>query len=92
MNVIVTNHVNWHIENLRSDRENTGNLKRKLEWVPCIIVLFITKCLLSDEFDNKNNSTILLTTKFEMIHEPCIRGFQVALDIHRRCFQVSKGL
>ena len=24
--VIVTNHVNWHRENLRLDRENTGNL------------------------------------------------------------------
>ena len=35
MYVIVTNHVNWHRENLRSDRENTGNLKMKFEWVPC---------------------------------------------------------
>ena len=32
--VIVTNHVNWHRENLRSDRENTGNLKMQFEWVP----------------------------------------------------------
>ena len=36
MYVIVTNHVNWHRENLRSDRENTGNLKTQFEWVPCI--------------------------------------------------------
>ena len=35
MYVIVTNHVNWHRENLPSDRENTGNLKMKFEWVPC---------------------------------------------------------
>ena len=34
MNVIVTNHVNWHRENLRSDRENTGNSKTQFEWVP----------------------------------------------------------
>ena len=27
MDVKVTNYVNWHRENLRSDRENTGNLK-----------------------------------------------------------------
>ena len=33
MYVIVTNHVNWHRENLRSDRENTGNLKTQFEWV-----------------------------------------------------------
>ena len=32
--VIVTNHVNWHRENLQSDRENTGNLKMQFEWVP----------------------------------------------------------
>ena len=32
--VIVTNYVNWHRENLRSDRENTGNLKIQFEWVP----------------------------------------------------------
>ena len=39
MYVIVTNHVNWHRENLQSDMEknweNTGNLKMKFEWVPC---------------------------------------------------------
>ena len=35
MYVIVTNHVNWHRENLLSDRENTGNLKTHFEWVPC---------------------------------------------------------
>ena len=34
--VIVTNYVNWHRENLRSDRENTGNLKIQFEWVPCV--------------------------------------------------------
>ena len=34
--VIVTNDVNWHRENLRLDRENTGNLKIQFEWVPCI--------------------------------------------------------
>ena len=37
--VIVTNHVNWHRENLCSDREknkeNTGNLKMQFERVPC---------------------------------------------------------
>ena len=32
---IVTNRVNWHKGNLRSDRENTGNSKMKFEWVPC---------------------------------------------------------
>ena len=36
--VIVTNHVNWHRENLQSgrekNRENTGNLKMQFEWVP----------------------------------------------------------
>ena len=36
MYVILTNHVNWHRENLWSDRENTGNLKIQFEWVPCI--------------------------------------------------------
>ena len=35
MYVIVTNDVNWHRENLRSDRENTENLKMQFEWVPC---------------------------------------------------------
>ena len=34
MYVIVTNHVNWHRENLQSDRENTGNSKTQFEWVP----------------------------------------------------------
>ena len=29
--VILTNYVNWHRENLRSDRENTGNLKIQFE-------------------------------------------------------------
>ena len=29
--VIVTNHVRWHRENMRSDRENTGNLKMQFE-------------------------------------------------------------
>ena len=33
MYVIVTNHVNWHRENLLSDRENTGNSKTQFEWV-----------------------------------------------------------
>ena len=33
--MIVTNHVNWHRENLWPDRENTGNLKMQFEWVPC---------------------------------------------------------
>ena len=32
--VILTNYVNCHRENLRSDRENTGNLKIQFEWVP----------------------------------------------------------
>ena len=32
MYVILTNHVNWHKENLRSDRENTGTLKIQFEW------------------------------------------------------------
>ena len=32
---IVTNHVNWHRENLQSDGENTGNMKIHIEWVPC---------------------------------------------------------
>ena len=36
MYVILTNYVNWHRENLRSDRENTGNLKIQFEWVPCL--------------------------------------------------------
>ena len=32
--VCVTNYVNWHRENLWSDRENSGNLKIQFEWVP----------------------------------------------------------
>ena len=36
MCVIVTTYVNWHRENFRLDRENTGNLKIQFEWVPCI--------------------------------------------------------
>ena len=35
--VIVTNHENWHRENLRPDRANTGNLKMQFEWVPCTV-------------------------------------------------------
>ena len=38
MYVIVTNHVNWHRENLQLDRENTGNLKIHFEWVPCLFM------------------------------------------------------
>ena len=37
VSVIVTNHVNWHRENLQSGREKkgkTGNLKMQFEWVP----------------------------------------------------------
>ena len=30
--LIVTNHVNWHKENLQADRENTGNLKMQFEY------------------------------------------------------------
>ena len=33
--ILVTNYVNWHRENLRLDRENTGNLRIQFEWVPC---------------------------------------------------------
>ena len=40
---ILTNYVNWHRENLRSDRENTGNLKIQLEWVPWVIFLKYAK-------------------------------------------------
>ena len=32
--IIVTNHANWHGE-ICTDRENTGNLKMRFEWVPC---------------------------------------------------------
>ena len=32
--VILTNYVNWDRGKLRSDRENTGNLKIQFEWVP----------------------------------------------------------
>ena len=35
MYVILTNYVNWHRENLQSDRENSGNLKIQFEWGPC---------------------------------------------------------
>ena len=35
VHVIVTNHVNWHRDNLRSDRENTGNLKMQFDRRPC---------------------------------------------------------
>ena len=34
--VIVTNHVNWHRENLQLDREKTGKTQGQYEWVPCI--------------------------------------------------------
>ena len=33
MYVIVTNYVNWHGKNLRSDMGNTGNLKIQFEWL-----------------------------------------------------------
>ena len=32
----MTNYVNWHRENLRSDRENTGNLKYNLSGYPVL--------------------------------------------------------
>ena len=35
--IIVTNYVNWHRENLRLDREKTGNFKIQFEWVPCVL-------------------------------------------------------
>ena len=35
MYVIVTNDLNWHRENLLSNREKTGNLKMQFERVPC---------------------------------------------------------
>ena len=44
MYVIVTNHVNWHSENLQPDRENrekTGNLKRNLSGYPVQILHLI---------------------------------------------------
>ena len=43
MYVIVTNHVNWDRENLQSDRENTGFLKMKFEWVPWLFLLISDK-------------------------------------------------
>ena len=50
MYVIVTNHVNWHRENLLSDRENTGNLKIQFEWVPCSVGIKYTYLfLISDD-------------------------------------------
>ena len=44
MYVIVTNHVNWHRENLQSDRENTGNSQMQFEWVPVYFFKFIIIC------------------------------------------------
>ena len=43
--IIVTNHINWHRDNLRLDTKNTGNLKMNFEWLPCMGIL--TKELLS---------------------------------------------
>ena len=40
MYAVVTNHVNWHMENLWSDRESTGNLKMKFEWMPCLALQY----------------------------------------------------
>ena len=33
--IIATNYVNCHRENLRENRESTGNLKIQFEWVLC---------------------------------------------------------
>ena len=33
--------LNWHRGNLQSDREKTGNLKIKFEWVPCFFFILI---------------------------------------------------
>ena len=38
MYCIVPNHIKWHGENLRSDRENTGNFKEhKCKLICCLI-------------------------------------------------------
>ena len=47
MYVIVTNHVNWHRENLRLDRENIGILKCNLSGHPVVFcgkVVFNLTC------------------------------------------------
>ena len=67
MYVIVTNHVNWHKENLLSDRENTGNLKIQFEWVPC------SMCALPSYIDGRI---------FEVAHSILHLGKNVSLVFH----------
>ena len=63
MYVIVTNDVNWHRENLRSDRENTGNLKTQFEWVPWVNQFIAFYKLLQNSIGsgllNENDDAIL---------------------------------
>ena len=58
MYVIVTNPEDWHRDNLQSNRENTGNLKMKFEWVPCQ-VLDLEWRMEEGEGGGTPNSTIL---------------------------------
>ena len=72
MYVIVTNHVNWHRENLRSDWEKAGNLKVQFEWCPSIASYYsgrTGKGTLKKSFPDDNFETCL---KQKYLHTPTI--------------------
>ena len=48
MYVIVANHVNWHMKNLLSDRENTGKFKMQFKWGPWNKFLIKIHCTCHD--------------------------------------------
>ena len=47
MYVIVTNHVNWHRENLRSDKKYTGNYYCNLSGYPVYLLLYYSVSVMS---------------------------------------------
>ena len=81
MYVIFTNHVNLHRESLWSDREKTGNtgkLKMKFEWVPCLCVscdlILINWSLFLPTFRNlvsvEEVDFLTISAKFEFLFFP----------------------
>ena len=56
MYVTFINYVNWHRENLQSDREKTENLKIQFEWVPCLETETVCVCTLTITPRYRNNA------------------------------------
>ena len=72
--VILTNYVNWHRENLQSDRENTGNLKCNLSGYPALSSKPICSIHQGQGWIDKRDTTILLVLSLCFTSETKVMG------------------